>query len=299
MKQEKEIVGRLERETTALNALTETYTKNLSDHLNRKVQIARLRVHLKSNIMYYMQAIWSHEPPDQRFFRLHEVRVPKLKGKTTYKLEVDPDAIPMPPDWKKPLKFVAKCELDPDDVEFDTLEQVADIDNLLGFKGNYMMFPLKKSNVLTDFMMLPYNDAVMGIRDPDPLGNWTLTDFLKYVCCLHHKLSKQQFDKLLPGLQAAYQQLVNAPGTDGEEIIVPTDSLFIEALPGVHPILEDFKLYHRVLDVKKVQADVRAAELENVRAAARLLAGEREDPTIEKKIVIEGGTSVIVPPDNV
>lgn len=299
MKQEKEIVGRLERETTALNALTETYTKNLSDHLNRKTQIARLRVHLKSNIMYYMQAIWSHEPPDQRFFRLHEVRVPKLKGKTTYKLEVDPDAIPMPPDWKKPLKLVAKCELDPDDVEFDTLEQVADIDNLLGFKGNYMLFPLKKSNVLTDFMMLPYNDAVMGIRDPDPLGNWTLTDFLKYVCCLHHKLSKQEFDELLPGLQTAYQQLVNAPGTDGEELIVPTDSLFIEALPGVHPILEDFKLYHRVLDVKKVQADVRAAEFENVRAAARLLAGEREDPTIEKKVIIEGGQSVVVSPDDV
>ena len=39
----------------------------------------------------------------------------------------------------------------------------------------------------------------------------------------------------------AYQQLVNAPGTDGDEIVVPTDSLFIEALPGVHPILEDFK----------------------------------------------------------
>ena len=92
---------------------------------------------------------------------------------------------------------------------------------------------------------------------------------------------------------------MNAPGTDGEELIVPTDSLFIEALPGVHPILEDFKLYHRVLDVKKVQADVRAAEFENVRAAARLLAGEREDPTIEKKVIIEGGQSVVVSPDDV
>lgn len=243
-----------------------------------------------------MQAIWSHEPTDQRFFRLHDVPVPKLKGKTTYQLVVDPDGIPMWPEWKIPFKLIGKIDLDPDDVEFETLEQVADLDNLLGFKGNYMMFPLKKSNVLTDFMMLPYLDGVMGIRDPDPLGNWTLTDFLKYVCCLHDTLSKQQFDKLLPGLQAAYKQLVTAPGTDGEEIIVPTDSLFIEALPGAHPILEDFKLYHRVLDVKKVQADVRAAEFENIRMAARLLAGEREDPTIEKKVVIEGGQSVVVSP---
>jgi hypothetical protein len=243
--------------------------------------------------MYYMQAIWSHEPPDQRFFRLHEVLVPKLKGKMKYKLQPDPDAIPMPPDWKKPQKIVVKCELDPN-LEFITLEEAADLDNLLGFKGNYMMFPLKKSNVLTDFMMVPYLDAVTGIHDPDPLGNWTLKEFLEYVCCLHKTLSKEKFEKLLPGLQKAYQQLVNAP-RDGEEIIVPTDSLYIEALPGVHPILEDFKLFHRVVDVKKAQAEVRGLELENIRFAARLLAGEREDPTIEKKVVIEGGETIVQP----
>jgi len=289
----------VERETTALNALTETYTKELSDHLNRREQISRLRVHIKSNIMYYMQAIWSSEPPDQRFFRLHEVPVPKLKGKTTYTLEVDPDAIPVPPDWKKPHKLVAKCELDPDNLEFQTLAEAADLDNLLGFKGNYMMFPLKKSNVLTDFMTVPYLDPIAGLRDPDPLGNWTLTDFVEYVCCLRHELSKDEFDKLRPGLEEVYRHLVNAPGTDGEEIVVPTDSLFLEALPGVHPILEDFKLFHRVIDVKKVQADVRAAEFENVRAAARLIAGEREDPTIEKKVVFENGHTVVVPPDDI
>jgi hypothetical protein len=66
----------------------------------------------------------------------------------------------------------------------------------------------------------------------------------------------------------------------------------------VHPILEDFKLFHRVLDVKKVQAEVRDAEFENVRFAARLLNQEREDPTIEKKIVIQGGQSVVVSPDD-
>src|SRR5262249_271719 len=170
-KQEKEIQARLERETTALTALTETYTKNLSDHLNRKTQIDRLRVHLKSNIMYYMQAIWSHEPPDQRFFRLHQVRVPKLKGKTRYTVVADQDAIPKAGDWITPHKVIVKCQLD-SVLEYEPLEEVADLDTLLGFKGNYMMFPLKASNVLTDFMMIPYLDAVMGIRDPDLLGNW-------------------------------------------------------------------------------------------------------------------------------
>jgi hypothetical protein len=297
-RQEKELQTRLERETTALGTLTEKYTKELSDHLNRKTQIARLRVHLKANIMYYMQAIWSHEPQDQRFFRLHKIRVPKLNGKMNYWLENDPDGVAMPPDFAKPYKVKAACYIEPDSIEYQNLEEVADLDNLLGFKGNYMIFPLKQSNALTDFMMIPYLDPVFGLRDPDPLGNWTLTSFVEYVCCLRKTLAKEKFLERLPGLMKVYQQLMNAPGTDGEEIVVPTDSLYIEALPGVHPILEDFKLMHRAVDVKKAQAEVRAIEFENIRAAARLLAGQREDPTIEKKVVIEGGSSVVAPSEN-
>jgi hypothetical protein len=77
---------------------------------------------------------------------------------------------------------------------------------------------------------------------------------------------------------------------------VPSDQLYIEALPGTHPILEDFKLMHRALDVKKVQAEVRHAELENLRLAARLARGELGDPDVEKKIVIEGGVPITVNP---
>lgn len=52
VKQARDLQARLERETTALTTLTETYTKQLSEHLNRKTQIARLRVHIKANIMF-------------------------------------------------------------------------------------------------------------------------------------------------------------------------------------------------------------------------------------------------------
>lgn len=79
-------------------------------------------------------------------------------------------------------------------------------------------------------------------------------------------------------------------------VIVPSDQLYIEALPGTHPLLEDFKLKHRALDVMKVQAEVRKAELENLRLAARLARGELGDPDVEKKIVIEGGVPVSVSP---
>jgi len=156
-----------------------------------------------------------------------------------------------------------------------------------------MMFPLKKSNTLTDFMMVPYMDLVLGVRDPDPAGTWTLSEFVEYVCCLRRRLSRDQFLRLLPGLMETYRELLNAPNAAGNEIVLPTDSLFIEALPGVHPILEDFKLFHRLVDVKKVQAEVRAAEFENIRAAARLLAGERDDPSIEKTVLVKGNTTVI------
>jgi hypothetical protein len=54
--------------------------------------------------------------------------------------------------------------------------------------------------------------------------------------------------------------------------------------------LEDAYELEERLDVKKVQAEVRHAELENVRLAARALESEREDPDIEKKIVIETDT---------
>jgi hypothetical protein len=81
---------------------------------------------------------------------------------------------------------------------------------------------------------------------------------------------------------------------DNEKVVVPTTSLYIECLVGTHPLLEDFKLAHRALDVKKVQAEVRHAELENVRLAARAMRGKDEDPDIEKKVVIESGNGQVV-----
>jgi hypothetical protein len=295
-KKNRDLQERLDRETTAPQTATENYTKQLSEHLNRKTQVARLRVHIKENIFYYMQAIWSHEVRDQRYFRLHDVQVPRLKGTKTYKLEPDTDAVPLPPDWKKPYKITLKSDFDAANISFDSLGDIADLDSPLGFKGNYMIFPLVEGNDLTDFMMLPYYDPFSQASDPDPLGNWTLHDLVEYTCCERKMLSKDAFDKKLPGLIEAYRILKERAAED-EDLIVPTDSLYIEALPGAHPVLEDFKLFHRAIDVKKFQAEVRGAELENIRFAARLLSGEREDPTIEKKILVENAGTTVVAPD--
>jgi hypothetical protein len=80
-------------------------------------------------------------------------------------------------------------------------------------------------------------------------------------------------------------------------VIVPTSSLHIEALVGTHPLPEDPKLIHRALDVKKVEADARHQELENLRLARRLFAGKDDDPDIDKNIVVGNGAGIVVGTD--
>ncbi len=82
--------------------------------------------------------------------------------------------------------------------------------------------------------------------------------------------------------------MLATPLRNGDEIVVPTGSLFIETLVDQNPILEDFKLKHRELDVYMADEDVRRKGLENIRLAARLLNAEREDPEIDKKILVNG-----------
>jgi hypothetical protein len=298
---------RLEREVTALNALTETYAKALRDHNNHLTDIARLQVHVKDNIMYYMQAIWTHEPADQRFFRLHNTPVPDLAPSSRgFRVNFDsPLATTMAAPHQALARFGgggAKVYPVESVTKFNTtftykpLSEVADLSTLLGFKGNYAIFPLYESNPLTDFMMDPYVDRATGqLVDPsDPL-NWSLDEFSEYVCCLKKQLTSDEFEKVLPQLTTLYQSILGNPLRDDDVLIVPTNSLFIEALPASHTLLERFKLDHRMIDVKRAQADARGKELDNVRVAARILSGERGDPHIDKKVLIEGDASVVVP----
>jgi len=314
-RQERELASRLQQEVSALNQITAAYAKALSQHLNELTQIGRLRLHVIQNMLYYMQAIWSHEPPDQRFFRLFNVRIPTLRTRVKgRRFAFDNLAAPnstvlasaphrkLPLNNQKPVNaypIKSLIELDTE-LEFITLEEAADLDNLLGFKGNYMIFPLKQSNKLTDFMMDPYVDRGLNILiDPDDLGNWTLDEFAQYVVCLKQELSEEQFVQIRNDLATQYKQLLTAPRRNGEEITIPTNSLFIEALPATHSLIEEFKARHRAIDVKNAQAMVRGLELKNILWAARILAGEREDPDIDKKIVIEGNSpNIIVPPDD-
>jgi hypothetical protein len=166
---------------------------------------------------------------------------------------------------------------------------------VLGFRGNYMIFPMKEHNALTEFMAAPYVDSAFGAMDPEELANVNLEEYSRYVCCLHDSLPADQFDAMKPQLRAWLEKLLATPLRNGDEIAVPTGALFIEALVDQNSNLENFKLMHRDLDVYKVEQEVRKAGLENLRLAARLVNEEREDPDIEKKIIVQGrGAGVVV-----
>jgi len=178
------------------------------------------------------------------------------------------------------------------------LVEIARLDKVVSCMGNYLVFEMQEHNALTQFMAAPYIDSAFGAMDPDELANVNLEQYSKYICCLHDKLPPDQFDAIKPELKAWLETLLAMPLRNGDEIVVPTGSLFIETLVDQNPILEDFKLKHRELDVFDVNEKVCNAGLENIRLAARLLNAEREDPDVEKKILITGPVTPGIDVDN-
>ena len=237
-----------------------------------------------------MQAIWSHEPPDQRFFRVYNLDVPIVEADTTG-MQVDLY------DKDKDVVFTAFGDVEqvtaampmPNlKVSTKKLVEVADLDKVLGYKGNYAIYALKQNNYITLHMMQDYLEVgnEITLTDPDEFGNYSVADLQKLAACLKKK-SEETYLKHKPDIRRAIIERLTSNRTEPELIVVPTSSLYIESLVGTHTLLEDFKLVHRALDVKKVQAEVRHAELENIRLAARAIKGDYEDPDIEKKIVVE------------
>ena len=293
------LLSQMEIAATALQSAVDKLSSAVKDHYDQVAGVDRLRVHVKENILYYMQAIWRQEPPDQRYFRLYDLDVPDLAvdaagqiatvtsnrtltgGVLDALLGLDLASASLPiPDYQVGKK---------------KLVEVADLDNVLAYKGNYMVFALKKNNYVTLHMMQDYLELGddLGLRDPDEGGEYSVDALLELAACLSRK-DPATWKKIKADFKKLLIDRLASPNLDGELVIVPTSSLYIECLVGTHPLLEDFKLIHRALDVKKVQAEVRHTELENIRLAARALEGEREDPDIDKKIVVEGAADVDV-----
>lgn len=305
VEQVKALTMALQREISAYTEATEKYVRAQKEQAEWDLKILDLLVHVKDNIIHYMQAVWAHEHPDQRFLRLHQVNAPSFVPTDdggSYSFVGVGSTIPtFTPDGQQIDLVEVEFDYAPKfEVEFDTksLSEIADLDRLLGFKGNYLIFALKESNPLTDFLLAPYLDAGLRLMDPHDPGNVSREDFARYVCYLRETLSDQEFEDVRPSLLARFKALLLSSIGNGDELIVPTGSAYIEALPGANPLLEDFKLAHRALDVVSAQEEARHGSLDSLRRAARILGAELEDPDIEAKYLFQGNsdTSVVAPP---
>ncbi len=277
----------------SLDKAKNDYLTALQEKFNEETEITRLRLHIKDNILYYMQGIWDYEPADQRYFRLYDIDVswPKQSDEKKNSLKITKMTHSTTDDCKYTYKYTPDKTLS---VGSKKLGEIANLDNILGYKGNYMIFPVNESNDIHDEMMLDYIDTETGYaKDPDELGNYNLEEIKKYAKCLSDT-KPSLYDKEKDELNKLISKLEVSNKNSSERVIVPTDSLFIEALPGSHPLLEGFKLQHRALDVKKVEAEVRGEELENIRKAARILDKDLGDPDIEKIVRVEGNGDVKV-----
>lgn len=287
-----QLLGDLKTETTALQLAIDKYTKAATHHFSMLADIDRLRVHVKDNIIYYMQAIWTYEPADQRYFRLCNVDVPVFTHNTTVNFAQTPGLAQIDTSRTSiDVAFPSPTLLDPT----MKLHQVADLETLVGFKGNYMIFPMVNFNYMTWFLMQDYIhlDDTTGVtaQDPDPMADLTIEQ-LKSAMSTIYAGNPQSFAANQPIFEEIMLRLLSTQNP--EMVILPSSSLYIEALPGTHPLLEDFKLIHRAIDVKKAQAEARHSELENLRLAARLANGENGDPDIDKVIVVGSGQNVTV-----
>lgn len=285
--------GAYDKAFAAFTTATAELSKAKQQQFSRRVAIDQLRVHVKQNIIYYMQAIWSHEPPDQRYFRLYSKKI---------KITLGPDD-PVPVDVEiPPYKFAGMLASDdkkppklnlvgPPQIKTAVVDlvELADIDNPLGFKGNYIILPLKRTTWLTTLMMADYLDSYFGVTDPDPLGNHPPKQIVALVDSI--LASESATNPIHPDERSALEEIRDEAWshvTSGADtVVLPSGQLFIEALPGSHTLLEGFKLQHRIEDVRKAQAEVRKHELENLRLAARLVVSEQyENPIAEKQIVL-------------
>lgn len=286
---------KLRQALTTFEKATKDYAAAMQNQFSRHVAIDQLRIHVKQNILYYMQAIWDHEPPDQRFFRLYNklVACPKPDQNCTPIFEI-PSGITSDEELREYMATLCSPTISFDKTE---LVEVADLDNPLGYKGNYIIFPMKGECYLTQYMLSEFIDDYLGVLDPDGSDTFDAENFDQEWRKAMEIADRRTRERRQAELRSQLVNYITAIRRSTDEIIVPTGQLFIEALPGSHPLLEDFKLLHRLEDVRKVKSEIRRAELENLRLASRVIGGQTkvellEDPDVEKKVVVNGNGHV-------
>lgn len=298
-----EMGARLRAVRRSAKEAADAYTSALKYQAHADVTVQKFQLHLRQNIFHYMHAIWESRHPDELFFSLVDLEVPFVES-ATRTCDIRPatseeEALGVPGIIRDGRHYVVECSApeapDPaSPLPMKRLGSIANVDQLLGFKGNYAIFPLKVCSHITDYMMQEFVDDYVGVRDPANDSGYTSPELLEYASEIWSELSTEE--------QSALRTLIttqlSSPNNDIETIVLPTGQLYMEALKGEQALLEDFKLAHRGMDVLKVQEEIRESRLENLRRAGRLLGDEKDftDPDIDKKIVVEGAASTVIEP---
>ncbi|MGG6461310.1 hypothetical protein [Solilutibacter silvestris] len=289
----------LARAQSALDEASKRFAAAIKQKAQRDTAILQLRLHVKNNIFHYMQQQWMREHPDARYFSLYDREVPFFPpNPDDYRLraarpeELDEE---VPGLMREGAAYVLEFVPPAPPASLDALPQrklgdIADLDRLLGFRGNFAIFPLRACCQLTDVMLHPFADEYFGVRDPAFELPYTGAELLAYA-----QAAWNDPDAALDeaGRTRLASMVVDAmlrwPDAE-QEIVLPTGQLFMEALKGDGSLLEPFKLAHRGLDVLKVEEEVRAKRIDALRRAARIAGDVLDiDPTsVDKFVLVQG-----------
>ncbi|MEW7292164.1 hypothetical protein [Aquimarina sp. 2304DJ70-9] len=314
--------GKLGQARNTLDRATDNYNRAYAEAKRKINKVENFITHIQDNILYYMQKIWSYEYSEQRFMRLFPQEVPFIEypedDKDIYIRQVRPTSLS---DIIKEGSTVEVILPEPGLPVNKKLHEVADLDNLLGFKGNYMIFPLKIQSYMTAYMAQSYLSGVLksfedkepqslpdfnnliteavgfeyespsnqafNLQDPDRYSE-SVRD-LEFETSEAYKNNKESSNgdiKKREQLEDYLKRMQCHNTSEPETIVVPTGSLYIEALPGKKSILEPFKEKHRKLDVKDKKLDLKLKKLETERREKLLEEPNLMDPDIDKRIEI-------------
>jgi hypothetical protein len=303
-----ELQGKLARGQGALQQATQDYTNAVKNRERARTLIDQALLHFRQNILHYMHAIWDTTHHDQRFLELYHQEVDVLEPvERTCRLRAATDverSADIPRVVRDGRDFVVECDPPRPPAPGESLPtrrrqliEIAELDRPLGYKGNYIVFPLKECTYITDFMMQEFVDDYFGVRDPANETGYTTEELLQYAAELWHDPDAALTDEERDALRSLVLQKLTDGSGEQEMVVLPTGNLYMEAIKGEQALLEDFKLAHRGLDVLKAEEEVRQARLENLRRVARLtqIEPDLDQPTADKVVIVKGARDVSLP----
>jgi len=299
-------VDLVEESQRAYREVLETETRRARSVREIKRGRERLYAHIRGHILHYMRAIWETEDPQQRLqrYRAEGVTIPTEWQLVTASGSIDASAVTT----GTPL-----------DGFFEGISDEVPVSELVhatgpvGYLLNYSVHRVRGQvlsgdlGAIFDLAREPFvwparedEDPVLNPRrvvdpqlreqllayPPDSEFDHLLTEAIQKE--MDHSMPDLILDQR-EGLAPYRERLAEFVfrRDAATYVLVDTNNLIVDVVPGTGSVLEEFKRAHRALDVLKASAEIQALELENERRRLRLDQGVLFDPDVDS-ITIEG-----------